>query len=396
MGKIHDLKISPGYTYADNAQGLARLTKMLHGAARVSMDTEADSLHHYFEKVCLIQVSFLGANYIIDPLGGFSLAEFFEVLSQKELIFHGADYDLRMLHKSFGFQPKAPIFDTMLAAQVLGYEQIGLAAMVERFVGIAMSKAGQKSDWSKRPLSARQLTYASDDTKYLATIADAQTAHLHTLNRIAWHRECCERVVKTSGLPDRSEEQEVWRVKGSSGLPPQELVFVRALWQWRDEEARNTDRPAFYILKNEDLIALAGWRAQHPRRPLHQGPAWLQRFTGARRARLDNAIRSADNTPRAEWPLPHIRRAWAYERPNQGKLKLLLAACATLAKELRIEPSFLASRSALTAVIQRQPRSIEQVMEVSGMMHWQAALMAPAIKTMLGDNQNASSVPRQH
>ena len=113
MGKIPNLKISSGYTCVDNAQGLARLTKILHGAVRVSMDTEADSLHHYYEKVCLIQLSFLGENYIIDPLVGFSLSEFFEVLSQKELIFHGADFDLRVLKKSFGFRPKAPIFDTI-------------------------------------------------------------------------------------------------------------------------------------------------------------------------------------------------------------------------------------------------------------------------------------------
>lgn len=390
MGKIPDLKISSGYTCVDSAQGLARLTKMLHVAARVGMDTEADSLHHYFEKVCLIQLSFSGANYIIDPLGGFSLLDFFEVLSQKELIFQGADYDLRILKNSFGFRPKATIFDTMLAAQVLGYEKMGLAALVERFFGILMSKAGQKADWSKRPLPARQLTYASDDTKYLETIADALTEDLKKLNRIAWHRECCERVVKTSGLPDRSEEKEAWRVKGSFRLPPHELVFVRELWKWRDEEARKKDRPAFYILKNEDLIELAGWRVKNPKSPLHQGPSFLKRFTGENLARLENAIRSAENTPRAEWPLPPKRMEWAYERPDQEKLEPLLAACKTLAKELGIEPSFLASRSALTAVIRHQPRSIERAMEVSGLMHWQAELMMPAIKTLLGDNRTVA------
>ncbi len=366
------MKISSGYTTVDSAHGLARLTQMLHTAARVGMDTEADSLHHYYEKACLIQLSFLGANYIIDPLGGFSLSEFFEVLSQKELIFQGADYDLRILKKSFGFRPKTPIFDTMLAAQVLGYEKIGLAALVERFLGILMSKAGQKADWSKRPLPERLLTYASDDTKYLETIADALTENLQKLDRIAWHRECCERVVKTSGLPDRSEEKEAWRVKGSSRLSPHELVFVRELWKWRDEEAQGKDRPAFYILKNEDLIELAGWQAKNLKSPLHQGPLFLKRFTGENFARLENAIRSAKNTPPAEWPLPKKRMERATERTDQKKLEPLLAACRTLAKKLGIEPSFLASRGALTAVIQHQPRSIEKIMEVSGLMRWQA------------------------
>ena len=387
MEKITDAKISSGYTYVDNAQGLARLTKMLHGTARAGMDTEADSLHHYFEKVCLIQLSFLGENYIIDSLAGFSLSEFFEVLSQKELIFQGADYDLRILQKSFGFRPKAPIFDTMLAAQLLGYEKIGLAALVERFFGILMSKTGQKTDWSKRPLPARLLTYASDDTKYLETIADVLTENLQKLNRIAWHRECCERVVNASEFPGRREEQEAWRVRGSSDLPPRELVFVRELWKWRDAAAREKDRPAFHILRNEDLIALAGWQARHPNSPLHQGPAFLKRFTGEHRAGLERAIRSAKHTPPAEWPLPKKRMARADERPDQKQLETLLAACKRLAQTLRVEPSVLASRSALTAVVRHRPESIEQIMDVSGLMHWQAALMAPEIKGLFASPQ---------
>jgi len=371
------------YAWVDDAQGLARLTQLLQGAARVGMDTEADSLHHYYEKVCLIQLSFSGENYIVDPLAGFSLSEFLEVLAQKELIFQGADFDLRVLKKSFGFRPKTPIFDTMLAAQVLGYEKIGLAALVEKFLGIPMSKTGQKADWSKRPLPERLLTYASDDTRYLETIAGAMTENLQKLGRIGWHRECCERVVKTSGLPERGEEKEAWRVKGSFELSPQELVFVREIWKWRDEAARAKDRPAFYILRNEELIELAGWQAKNPKRPLREGPSFLKRFTGESLARLEDAIRSAKNTPSAEWPLPPKRREWDTERPNQETLEALLAGCKKLAMKLGIEPSFLASRGALTAVIRHRPRSIEEVMEVSGLMRWQAEWMWPEIKAAL-------------
>lgn len=364
----------------DDAQGLARLTQLLRAAPRVGMDTEADSLHHYYEKVCLIQLSFSGTNYIVDPLAGFSLTEFFEVLSQKELIFQGADYDLRILKKSFGFRPEAPIFDTMLAAQLLGYEKIGLAALVERFFGTVMSKAGQKSDWSKRPLPERLLTYASDDTKYLETIAGTLTENLQNLNRTSWHRESCERVVVTSGLPDKSEGKEAWRIKGSSLLSPQELLFVREIWKWRDEEARGRDRPPFYILLNEDLIELAAWQAKNPGSPLHHGPAFLKRLNGENRARLEGAIRAAKNVPPAEWPLPKERTDWTYERADKEKLDPLLEACKTIAKKLGIEPSILAPRSALMAVAKHQPRSIQEMMEVSGMMHWQAELMMPAIK----------------
>jgi len=379
-------KISSGHTLVDHGQGLARLIQMLQGTSRVGMDTEADSLHHYFEKVCLIQLSFSGENFIIDPLAGLSLSEFFEVLSQKELIFQGADYDLRMLKKSFGFRPKAPIFDTMIAAQVLGYEKISLAGLVERFFGISMSKAGQKAAWFERPLPARLLAYASDDTKYLETIADAQSGTLQKLNRTAWHKECCERVAKISELPDKNEKKEAWRVKGSSKLTPDVLVFVRELWKWRDDEAREKDRPVFMILKTEDLIKLAMLRAQNPKTPLHYGAPFLKRITGENLTRLKNAIRSAENMPPAQWPKPVQRTARRDEQPDEEKLELLLTACKTLAKELQIQSPFLASRSALTAVIKHQPRSVEQVMEVGGMMSWQAKLMMPAIKTILSNH----------
>ncbi len=336
--------------------------------------------------MCLIQLTFSGANYIIDPLRGLSLSEFLEELSQKELIFQGADYDLRMLKKSFGFRPKAPIFDTMLAAQVLGYEKRGLAALVEKFSGVLLSKAEQKADWSLRPLPEHLLAYAADDTKYLETLADALTEELQKLDRTGWHRECCERVVKTSTLPDKNEEKEAWRVKGSSKLSSRELVFLHELWKWRDAEARKRDRPAFYILKNDDLIELAGWRVKNPKMPLREGPSFLKKFTGENLIRLENAVRCAENTPRAEWPLPLKKMEWTSERPDPKKLDLLLAACKKLADELKIESSFLASRSALTAVLQHQPQSIEKIMEVSGMLHWQAELITPAIKTVLNNS----------
>lgn len=378
MEKISADKISQGYTLIEDAESLAALTQTLKGVARAAVDTEADSLHHYFEKVCLIQLSVSGGNYIIDPLRDFSLSEFLEALSQKVLIFHGADYDLRILKKTFGFRPQAPVFDTMIAAQVLGYEKRNLAALVERFFGISLSKSDQKADWSKRPLSERMLTYASNDTKYLELMADALSENLQSLNRLGWHQECCERVVKTSGLPDKNDEKEAWRVKGSSKLSSEELLFVRELWKWRDEEARKRDRPPFYILQNEDLVHLAQWRVSNRLFPLHEGPSFLKRFTGENLARLENAIRAAENTPRTGWPLPPKKMDWAHDRPDPKKLDALMAACKKLAEGLGIESSFLASRSTLTSVIQHQPKSLEKMMAVSGMMKWQAELIAPA------------------
>ena len=382
-----NVNLEPGskYTYVNSAEGLASLTDALSATSRVGLDTEADSLHHYFEKVCLIQLSFSGSNYVVDPLAGFPLTEFLEVLSRKVLILQGADYDLRMLKKSFEFRPKAPVFDTMLAAQVLGYEKIGLAALAERFCGVVLSKAGQKSDWAQRPLSAKQLDYASDDTNYLEKIADALALSLQESGRTDWHRECCERVIETSGLDGKNDAKEAWRIKGSSGLAPKELVFVRELWKWRDEEAQRRDRPPFMILLNEDLIELARWRAGSPNELLHLRPKSMKRITGENLVRLERAIRIAESLPLAEWPVTPERIRSREKQPSPEKVEALLAACKTVAGELKIEPCFLASRATLTAVARYEPRSIERVMEVSGMMHWQAGLMMPAILNVLGD-----------
>ena len=201
------------YILVNNAECLAQLTESLAGTSRVGLDTEADSLHHYFEKVCLIQLSFSGKNYIIDPLAGFSLDAFLGALALKELVLQGADYDLRMLKRSYEFRPRAPVFDTMLAAQVLGYEKIGLAALVERSCGVLLSKEGQKADWSRRPLSEKLLHYASHDTKYLEAVADVMSADLRRLGRMDWHRECCERVVTSAVQSVKGDDSEAWRVK---------------------------------------------------------------------------------------------------------------------------------------------------------------------------------------
>jgi len=377
---------APGYSYVDSTEALACLTEDLSVVSRVGLDTEADSLHHYFEKVCLIQLSFSGSDYVVDPLAGIPLDAFLEVLSRKELIIQGADYDLRMMKKSFNFRPKAFVFDTMLAAQMLGYEKIGLAALAEKICGVMLSKSGQKSDWARRPLTAKQLAYAADDTRYLERIADALTQSLRESGRMDWHRECCERVVGISGIETKNGLKDAWRVKGSSGLAPRELAFVREIWKWRDEEARRRDRPSFMILRNEDMIELARSAAAKGQGALHERPKFIKKIAGETLTRLTDAIRVAENLPVSEWPAIPVRvRSWE-RQPAGEKVERLLEACKAVAGGLKIEPCFLASRATLTAVARHEPGTVDQVMEKSGMMRWQAELLMPSICEVLGNS----------
>ncbi len=371
------------YILINNEEDLAQLTGALSGTSRVGLDTEADSLHHYFEKVCLIQLSFSGKHYIVDPLAGISLTEFLEALSLKELVLQGADYDLRMLKRSYEFRPLAPAFDTMIAAQVLGYEKIGLAALVERSCGVFLSKEGQKADWSRRPLSEKLLRYASGDTKYLEAVADVLSGDLRRLGRESWHRECCERVVTSAGLSAKSDVSEAWRIKGSSKLPPQTMAFVRELWKWRDQEARQRDRPPFMILHNEAMIELAEWCVKEPSVPLHEGPKFLQRMQGEKLTRLENAIRAAESLSASEWPGSPEKIRPRGQLFSSEKVEKLLAACKVIAAELKIEACFLASRAAVTAVVRHQARTVPKMVEWAGMMRWQAEFLLPAVQTVL-------------
>ncbi|MGH7988991.1 MAG: ribonuclease D, partial [Limisphaerales bacterium] len=172
----------------DTDAKLAALLPALKSAAWLAVDTEADSLHAYPEKVCLVQISIAGGNELVDPLAQMNLDPLFGVFNAHELIFHAADYDLRLLEKHHKFIPSA-IFDTMLAARLLGERQFGLSALVEKFLGVKLDKGSQKADWARRPLTEKMEIYARNDTYYLKPLADKLKSELAAKNRLAWHQE---------------------------------------------------------------------------------------------------------------------------------------------------------------------------------------------------------------
>src|SRR5712691_6635513 len=170
----------------DTEPKLQAFLPKLHAAAWVAVDTEADSLHAYPEKICLIQISTVSGDNLIDPLAGVNIDPVLDALSGHELIMHGADYDLRLLRKHHEFVPKA-IFDTMLAARLLGLRQFSLCHLVETYLGVKLEKGAQKANWALRPLTERMARYARDDTHYLKPLADKMKPELEAKNRMAWH-----------------------------------------------------------------------------------------------------------------------------------------------------------------------------------------------------------------
>jgi ribonuclease D len=374
---------SDGYVYVRERAAMERLIQRIDTAERVALDTEADSLHNYFEKVCLVQLSFGGEHYLIDPLAGLDLNGLSEALADKPLILHGGDYDLRMLRASIGFRPRREVFDTMIAAQLLGLEQIGLAALTERFFAITIGKAGQKSDWSRRPLSENQLRYAVNDTRFLERLANRMHGELSARGRVDWHRESCRAMVESSGRDHARDPENAWRIKGAGRLTRRQLAYLRELWRWRDQHARSANLPAFRVLGNQEILGLVRWAESHPGVPLYQGPKLPRNIAGAQLTTLEEAIARAAGMDETEWPELRKRDHDSPRNDCSEEINSLRAECAQIARELEIAASTLAPRAALEAIASSRPRTVDEIMKTGGLLSWQAELVQGAVKKCL-------------
>ena len=378
-----DMRESEGYVYVRERAVLDKLVRRIGAAEGVALDTEADSLHNYFEKVCLIQLSLGSEHYLVDPLCDLDLTGFSKALAEKPLILHGGDYDLRMMRARMGFRPRGDVFDTMIAAQLLGLEQIGLAALIERYFDITIGKEGQKSDWSRRPLSDKQLRYAVNDTRFLAPLAERMRGELDERKRVDWHRESCRAMVETTGRDDARDPANAWRIKGSGRLTHRQLAYLRALWRWRDQHARSADLPAFRILGNQEMLGLVQWVESHPGAPLHQGPSLPRNIVGPRLATLEEAIARVACMDGTEWPEPRKRDHDVPRNDRIEEFNSLRAECARIARELEIAASTLAPRAALEAIVRNRPRTVDGIMKTGGLLCWQAELVQGAVEKCL-------------
>ncbi|MBQ27528.1 MAG: hypothetical protein CMH81_05235 [Nitrospiraceae bacterium] len=387
-------KLDTTFQYIDTNSGLDALIPRLGHAERIALDTEADSLHHYFEKICLIQLSFHGEDYLLDPLSKIDLSQFLNVLSTKPLIIHGADYDLRMLRTSFGFRPQREVFDTMLAAQILGYEQFGLAALIHRYLDTTVTKQGQKSDWSLRPLNPMQLDYAYTDTRFLEVIADRMGTEMDHAGRSEWHRETCHALVIATGQDTQRNPDDAWRIKHIGQLTRQQLTYLRELWHWRDQEARQADRPPFKILNNQHLFALTTWAASHPDQLLTNDAQLPSHIKGRRLELLKAAIQRAAALPEHEWPQQKKRAKAKHMIPDETQdVDALRKECSRMAKELGITASVLAPRAALKSIIGAKAKTIEDIITHGPLLRWQAALLQPAVtRIMIAREQRENSL----
>ena len=326
----------------DTDENLAAYLPIVRAAEWLAVDTEADSLHAYPEKVCLIQISTVAGDRLIDPLAGINLAPLLEALNAHELLMHGADYDLRLLRKHHEFVPGA-IFDTMLAARLLGEKQFGLSNLVEKFLGVKLEKGPQKADWARRPLTERMEQYARNDTHYLKPLVDRLRADLHAKGRLTWHQESCARLIAECSQPPAPDLDGVWRVKGSHLLNRPALAVLRELWQWREQEAVAANRPPFFVLSHDLLVeisaAAAAGQIVETLVPRHVSPR--------RREGLARAVRTGLEVPPDKHPqfVQHFSR-----RPSESERRRFAEIAKrrdARAAQLNLDPTLIASRAVL-------------------------------------------------
>ncbi|HXY60680.1 MAG TPA: ribonuclease D [Chthoniobacterales bacterium] len=334
-----------------NAAQLSQSLSDIKAAERVAIDTEADSLHCYREKLCLLQVSVAGKDFVVDPLATIDLAPLCLALADKEIVLHGADFDLRLLRRSLDFVPKR-IFDTVIAARLVGIREFSLAALVKRFCNVDLAKGSQKANWARRPLSARMVAYAINDTHYLLGLATKLEEELNQRGRVEWFRQSCRRALELSAIDRTRVADEAWRISGAGALRGPAAAVLRELWNWRERQAEAVDRPPFHILQNSELISAAESFA-------NGGTPDFRHFSPARRHDFREAAERGLCLPEKAWPV--IRRrtgqrptADVLRRTEEIKLRRDRAAI-----QHDLEPTFIASRSTIETIAADETRATE-------------------------------------
>jgi ribonuclease D len=326
----------------DTQEKLEVYLPTLRSAEWIAVDTEADSLHAYPEKICLIQISTDSGDRLVDTLAKLGLGPLLDALSRHELIMHGADYDLRLFRRHHSFAPRA-VFDTMLAARLLGLRQFSLSHLVQAHLGVKLEKGPQKANWAMRPLTLRMESYARNDTHYLRALEKRLRRELETKGRLSWHRESCERLIQDAGR-NPPEDPEGWRLKGSAYLSRSGLAVLRELWRWREREAIASNRPPFFVLSHDALVAIAT-AASHGRTVESALP---HHVSDRRRAGILKAVAKGlevelDHCPR---PLRAVaRRQSEGEKKRAVELKRRRDA---IAGQLGLDPTLIASRAVLS------------------------------------------------
>jgi ribonuclease D len=363
------------------ATRLSEVADILSQQTEIAVDMEMDSLHHYREKVCLVQVSTRHQSWLIDPLALTSLSPLAAPFANPKIVvvMHGSDYDIRSLHRDFGIEV-LNLFDTMISARFLGITEFGLAALLKARFGIELDKKYQKADWCKRPLSREMCAYATADTSDLLPLYDQFRAELERKSRLEWLEEE-GRLVCQARVSEKDGPLFLY-CKGAGKLKGHTLAILEELLQLRDRQSELLDRPPFKVLSADTLIEIAEIRP----RSLHD-LSLIKGMTSGQLQRHGAGILSAVErgiaTPEAR--LPRFPRSGKKEVQELAKVRLknLKLWRERYSRELGLDPGMLAPNWLLEAVADTQGAAKEELDAIPGMRAWQKRLFGEDLSCIL-------------
>lgn len=338
----------------------------LRQAPRFALDTESNSMHAHRERICLVQVSLPDGDALIDPLA-VDLRPLAPVLADPsiEKVMHGADYDILCFKREYGFS-LAGLYDTMLAARVLGWRSHGLGPILHERYGVVANKRMQRFDWGRRPLPEGALDYARQDTRYLLELREQQLAELRGVDREDELLHACVRQERVEPRPSRADALGMWRIKGARGLPAGARGVLRGLYELREAVAEQLDRPVFQVMSDALMLSIARQppkdeRALAELRGLHPT---LRGRGGARVLRAIEAAREAE-PPRP----PAVDRGPG--REVVARFDALRAWRKATAAERGLEPDLVLGKDTLMALAVAAPRTMEELRASGALDEWE-------------------------
>jgi ribonuclease D len=362
--------------YLDTPDTVSRWLSSIGGSKLVAVDTEGASFHRFIDRIYLLQISTREKTAVVDPLSIGVPKELGALVEDPsvEIVFHDADYDLRLLQQDYGWQIRN-VFDTRVAAQLMGIRAFGLAALLERFFGLKLDKKHQRADWSMRPLTKDMLDYAALDTMYLPDLRDRLKEALEGAGRWTWAREEFTRLEATRWEAD-DDGTAFMRMKGARDLDRRELAVLRELVSWRNAVAGEHDRATFRIIGNEPLFEII--------KTLPRDKAALGAIKGmprgileARGSELIAAIERGLAVPEAD--LPRFPRAARWDRDPDFDMRVnaLKTVRDAVAEKLDLDTGVLCARERLEAVARAKPETLEDFVRIPELRRWQVEVLAP-------------------
>jgi ribonuclease D len=378
--------------YLDTPEQVDRFFDEIAGVREIAVDTEGASYHRFVDRIYLLQLSTRDRSAVIDPLPIGTPAGLGRLIESPavEVVFHDADYDLRLLRQDYGWKVRK-VFDTRIAAQLLGFKAFGLAALLEKYFAVKLDKKHQRADWSMRPLTRDMLQYAAQDTLYLLELRDHLRGELEQLGRLAWAEEEFTRLEEIQWAPEDAALSFL-KLKGARDLTRRELGVLRELVPFRDAIAGAQDRATFRVIGNEQLFAIAKLQPDSPEALLAiKGvPRGLVESRGSE---LLAAIRRGVECPDAQLPRFPKAARWDRDPDFDARVSALKTVRDAHAHRLDMDPGVLCARDRMEAVARRNPASVDEVAEIPELRRWQAGVLGADFVKALDPHRKKSAAP---